>query len=307
MIRSRFNWIVYLYGVFIIFMLGISIVLLTENPVTLKNNTGNYLSKPVGACLLLAMTLVLFYTLAKFLCVITINNSIIKITGLFKRKTIQVTAIKSIGFFVKRDLYWPFGLTSICLRIILNNEEKITIPDPFYSNIHRVKQALYDHFREKIIEPVAQQAVRPIQTYVITEPEKFDGNPHTSFKGILLYIFLAIFIYGAFIIPVLKPAYLLFLVFIPMIYFGFGTQLYYFLITDQEFIIKNHVLFWIKKTCPINDIAITNFESQRNRSDGLRITTKDFRSSLYSAGSLRITTWSNLKEKIQRLGIAFIE
>ena len=101
------------------------------------------------------------------------------------------------------------------------------------------------------------------------------------------------------------PLFLIF--FLGLFYWVSGIQMFYFVISDNNLIIRNHFFFWYKKYYSLDDIIEVNFESPYKRSDALRVTTSNFKSKLYSAGSLRSKTWDALKEKFIELGIPFKE
>lgn len=103
------------------------------------------------------------------------------------------------------------------------------------------------------------------------------------------------------------PAHLFLLIPLSIFYLGFGYRLDYFLISNEHIVVKNHFLPWINKSYDIDDIVEINFENPSKRSKSLRITTKNFKSKLYSAGSLREKKWIELKEKLKGLHIYFIE
>ncbi|MFI5133100.1 MAG: hypothetical protein ACHQEB_02135, partial [Chitinophagales bacterium] len=87
----------------------------------------------------------------------------------------------------------------------------------------------------------------------------------------------------------------------------FGYQLHYFLFSNKNLIVKKHFFFWINKSYNIEDITEVNFEEANKQAKALRITTKDFKSKKYQAGSLREKDWNELKEKLKSMDIYFVE
>ena len=63
---------------------------------------------------------------------------------------------------------------------------------------------------------------------------------------------------------------------------------------------------WVKRTYDVNDIIEANIERPYKRSTSLRITTRDFKTKLYPAGSLRQKHWNTLRKKLEELRINFV-
>lgn len=55
---------------------------------------------------------------------------------------------------------------------------------------------------------------------------------------------------------------------------------------------------------PLADIIEVDIETPEKRSTSLRVYTKDYRSGLYSAGSLQSSHWKSLQDDLAYLGIA---
>lgn len=97
--------------------------------------------------------------------------------------------------------------------------------------------------------------------------------------------------------------------FVPTVicYSGFGYQMFYFLISNQHLIIKNHFFPWLTKYYNLDDIIEIHFEQpwgyRSRRSKSLRVITKDFKTKLYSAGSLQEKHWRMLQQKFESYGI----
>lgn len=76
-------------------------------------------------------------------------------------------------------------------------------------------------------------------------------------------------------------------------------QLHYFVITDTQVIIKNHIWVWANKVYELDEIVEIAIETPHKRSTSLRIIDKDFNSKLYPAGTLRDRTWKDLIKELE--------
>lgn len=305
MVRSRFNAYAYLSFFFVAVFLILSLYLLLHPQLNLKGKTGKTFPAPLVGFVILLLTFFLFYVLAKVIYFITIDNSI-SIKGVFRKKQIERSEIKSIDLFSREDFYWSTGSVTIGTRIELENGEKFIIADPFYRNIDIIKQTLSEGFKEKIKPYNTNKSARLTQTVFDDDLEKFAGNSYTSFNGLLFLGFILFFVLMILYKQNLQVAHLFLILPVIILYFGFGSQLNYFLISKNRLIVKNHLLFWVNKVYYIDDITHVNFESPYRRSEALRITTSNFKSRLYSAGSLRRKDWRALKEKLTSLQIHFV-
>ena len=307
MVKGRFNWYAYLSFFFIFIFLCISIYLLINPQLILKSKAGLNSSAAFVGLIILVLTAFLFYVVAKVIYFVTIDTDTISIKGVFKKKQISYSEIKSINLFSIENLYLSTGSMTIGIRIELENDKKFIIADPFYSNIDKLKLALSENFKEKIMPYYTQKAERLSQTDFEDDFEKYAGNPITSFNGILFIGVILMLL----LIPInnrqnLQPAHFFLITPIIMFYLGLGWQLNYFLISNKRLIVKNHFLFWTNREFDIRNIIVVNFEHPHKRSMALRITTKDFKSKMFSAGSLRDRHWIQIKEKLERSGITTI-
>jgi hypothetical protein len=263
--------------------------------------------KYIGAIVFSFLSVLMFYQYSRFCYLVNIDFNHIIIKGVFKRKKIAVTEIQLIDLFSKKDLYFTIGGEGITIRIDLEDGDKIILPDIFYGNIDKMKIALIENFKGKIVPYKTGRDNVSSSTKVEIEPEKFSGNGYFNFNTLLFYGLTIFFVSIPFTTKIPDMSYFIILICIIIFYLLFGYQLHYFVISNDQFIVKNHFLFWINKIYNIDDIIEANIESQRRRSDALRIYTTDFKSKLYVAGSLRSKHWNALKEKIKNLGIYFAE
>lgn len=98
-------------------------------------------------------------------------------------------------------------------------------------------------------------------------------------------------------------AYIVISIFIAFLYWLFGHQLHYFELTNQELIIRNHVVLWVKRRYPLSEIVLINCESPDKRSDAIRVITHNKQSQAYCAGSPGDKHWRKLLNNLRALGI----
>lgn len=249
---------------------------------------------------MLVPSILLFITIAKRAVSITITNEYISINGCFTRKTIYQNDIKSIDLISMQDLYLSIGKITISTSIELMNGEKIILADPFYKNITALKNFLNKNFGKKIKPLNSLRTTSFVMPDFETDFEKYSGSAYFNLRSVLFYGFVILILILVLTKPISSKSLPLVII-LPIIYFGFGTQLYYFLISNKRIVVKNHLLPWLNTTYYVDDIIAINFESPYNHSEALRITTKDFNSRAYCAGSLRQKDWNNLKQKLLEL------
>lgn len=133
--------------------------------------------------------------------------------------------------------------------------------------------------------------------------DKYNGNHFFTFNGLTFYGFL---IFVGYMISQ-KPMVLL-TNYGALLSIGFATfvlcgllsyQMHYFILTDKFLIVKNSIWFWRKDIYPLGNIREVVFETPHRLSTSMRVITKDFKTKLYPAGSLKDKTWKLLEDKFQ--------
>lgn len=306
MVKSKFNYLICL-NYFLVFALIAGIISLFYFKIVGFDESGK---KEIGILAIFFLSLFLFYTTSRWANKVTIDGQTIIVRGLLKKRIINYAEIASINLFSFENFYWSTatGSKTIATRINLGNGDKIVIADPFYKNIGEIKTALDENFKDKI-EPLRNPGSKTTSnnTVIESEFERFSGNPYTSFNGIMVFGW-TIFILSlpVFIKRPVVPAHLFLLFPTIFLLLGFGYQLNYFLVSNQRVIVKNHFLFWINKKYDIGNIVAADFETPYRRSQALRITTRDFKSKVYCAGSLRDRHWKALRKRLTELHVHFV-
>ena len=147
-----------------------------------------------------------------------------------------------------------------------------------------------------------------ISTDKVEQPEldgefydTFKGNQLFSFRGVLLWGAIVFFTYAAFTTTTTrKTASLAVYIFFTLLWLILHSLfMNYFKVSQSFLVIKNQNLFWRRKAYRLSDIVEVVFETQGKMPNCLRVITRDFRSRLYPAATLRDKTWLELKDKLE--------
>jgi len=214
--------------------------------------------------------------------------------------------IKEIKLTGKRKL----GSISAESGIIeFNNGTKLVLFDRLYSNISEIKLFLEqvvinkEEYKPKRIETIPRNAIR------FEKEEKFKIFPLLSFESIVYWSFMVILIsalltnknYNSLNIQSVIYISVIFLLF----FLQFSWRMYYFGLTKNHLIIRNHHYLWTKKIYQLSDIKEIIFEPSVYiaRPNSMRIITIDYTTKLFPASTLRDKTWLKLKRELEQRGI----
>ena len=190
-----------------------------------------------------------------------------------------------------------------------NGKEKYLFDD-FYVNLGELKsfiqQVILDKQTTFSYQPEITEANENIpETFVA-----YKGNQFISLRGIMLWSIYVIII----IMFTLRPGYLdninvpKFFSFLGIFcfswYYFHSLLMNYFQLSEHYLFVKNHNLPWRKKLYRLDEIKEVAVETQGKMPNSLRVITKDFRSSVFPAGTLNDKTWLALKEKLNSKGIS---
>ena len=79
--------------------------------------------------------------------------------------------------------------------------------------------------------------------------------------------------------------------------------MHYFQVSKIFLVVRNHNRVWKRKAYRINNIQEVVFETKQKWPNCLRVITKDFKTSLYPAGTLTDKTWLQLKGRLESYNI----
>lgn len=194
-----------------------------------------------------------------------------------------------------------FGQPYEATSIKFDNGDKIILWNDIYSNLNEIRELIADKAKDKIkdeLPKINSSSVRSIGTKI------YKGNPFISFNTILIFGITVWFLFLIFKDVIQKPGVLFVLLFPLVMFVGFGFQMNYFILDNDCLIIKNHYFPWKNIVYPLDDIIELDIETPYRRSTALRILTKEYKSKLYGAGSLRQHNWDELKSDIIKIGIS---
>ena len=169
--------------------------------------------------------------------------------------------------------------------------------DECYKDLWKLKLSLYQVFtlkkepEETIIEPVLR--------------EEYQDESQAIFKGLTLFSAFGLLCYFfIFLCIIVGTGNLVFtLPYLAFMFSIFSNGLYYFILTDNFLIVKNHHFFWKIHVYRLSDIKKISFEQRGRSPNFMRIITNDFKMKIYMADSLGKKQWKGLKESFERKGV----
>lgn len=224
---------------------------------------------------------------------------------IIKDKTYYWKNIKQINITGKIG-FGPFNYPMEATTLIFTNNVEKYIFDDLYSNSWELKS-----FIKQII--LDKKDKFEIEEYKISKNEiekehfeEFKGNPIFSFRGIMLWSLIILFV-GMMIFSKSKISNmkgLIFLIPICTFWFAFNSYcMHYFELSKNFFVVRNHYFWWIKDIYKNSQIEIIVYESQPKQPNNLRIITKNYRRKIYPAGTLNDKKWLEMKIELERKNI----
>lgn len=243
----------------------------------------------------LAVSMVYIYW--KMSPIITIDKHII----FFGTQTFYLKNIKDVRLTGKMPFrYYFMTFPMEGTAIIFNDGTEKILFDDMYSNSWEIKsfleQTVIDkqEYKPKLIESV-------VRNVPYGEEDVFKGNQFTSLRGISLWGVIGFFIVMMFSKG--NPPIALFVFFGVFSAFWFilsSWMMHYFVVTKDFLIIKNHNFLWMTKIYPLSEVKEIVYETQGKQPNSMRVITKDFKNKLYLAGTLRDSTWLDMKKELER-------
>jgi hypothetical protein len=234
---------------------------------------------------------------------ITIDNGIIS----FGKQLFLLDDIKEAALTEKLPfgfLFFTFPMAGAMLRF--NDGTKKLLFNAMYSNAWEIKSYL-----EQTV--INKQVYRPIPTRKTNKNAVgletaliFKGNQFTSMRGLFLWGMVGIIIYDlSDRLQSLPVSVLIALGAFIVVWFTLSSWfMYYFELTKDYLIIRNHIFVWVKEIYWLPDIREVVYETQGRRPNSMRVTTRNFKSKLYPAGTLRNKTWLDLQARLEAGGVA---
>ena len=172
-----------------------------------------------------------------------------------------------------------------------------------YSNSSDIKL-----FLEQVI--INKQEYNPILKNKISKnalrfenEEIFKGNQFLYFINPEYWVFICIIGLIVFITFILFNLLILTCVLCVCCFYVVSWTMNYFGLTEDLLIIRKHNLFWKVIIYPLSEIKEIVFEQQEGSPICMRVISKDFRSKVYKAASLRKKTWLEMKKRLEEKGV----
>ena len=300
MIKSKFSLLVYIALLTRIGFIALGVYLLTNPGIRFSNRFSRVDSVMLPGFILVALFGFLLVTFLRKLFVLEIAKDHLDLLMAGVRHTLNR---EDIQFIDLRGREKGHSWTSNVVRITTVYEETLTLPERLCRNMPAIKQTLANWYGELIINNSSiEHHRRPKYT---GKTEVFRGNPLLNIHALVFWgVFLVLlWLCWSFVRDALwrtTP-----MVLAPMgILAGFtammGFELCYFILSQEQLEIRNHVFPWYRKTYELEDISDVVFAFASKRAYSLCIRTMDQRSHNYRAGSLRGANWRDLQKAFRK-------
>jgi hypothetical protein len=261
-----------------------------------QHATKDYLS-PVFSFLFYFLAVSMVYIYWKMSPIITID----KHTIVFGTQTFYLKNIKDVRLTGKMPFrYYFMTFPMEGTAITFNDGTEILLFDDMYSNSWEIKSFLEQtvinkqEYKPKLIESV-------VRNVPYRDEDVFKGNQFTSLRGISLWGVIGFFIIMLFSKGNPPIALFVFLGVFSTFWFILSSwMMHYFVVTNDFLIIKNHNFLWMTKIYPLSEVKEIVYETQEKQPNSMRVITKDFKNKLYRAGTLRDSTWLDMKKELER-------
>lgn len=253
----------------------------------------------------------IYYLLSRF-PQLTIDKTGITFSTIFKIKNYQWNEVEDIELTGKQFHKFLFASMPIeATTFKFKDNSTLIFWADYYRNISDLRVVLEraDNLLRNKSKPLSSLDFGiSRQTYSDTEvgfstEDEYNGNHFLTFNGLLFYGFLIFIGYMILQKPMVfltNYGALLSISFATLVLCGtLSYQLHYFILTDKFLIVKNSIWFWRKDIYSLDNIREVVFETPHRLSTSMRVITKDFKTKLYPAGSLKDKTWKLLREKLK--------
>jgi hypothetical protein len=191
---------------------------------------------------------------------------------------------------------------------------EVIIWDDFYQNIDKIKYAL-----EKIkgLIDEGQTDFSKLPSLIIEEKSKNHLNDnrfeqYLDFKGLWIINYRGIMFYGmiAFFIVMIgikgnpNSGSIYFLSGISAFwYLVFGYQFFYYKLSDNFLLIKNHLWPWVNRTYKLGEIKEIIFEAPGKLPNSIKVRTNNYKIRLFPGASLRDKTFKEFETELTKRGV----
>lgn len=300
-------------GIFVAFTVlffgAVGMILFLDGLDELNNRKAFFKTTIPVSIFLLSFSLYSIYYFTVTYPKVILTNGGIKFKTIYKTIFFDWQQIKEINLTGKQSMQFLFvSMPMEATSIIFNDGSKKIIWADNYRNtahlriaLNTVKKQLNSKQPVSIEQSKSKKVAYKTEAYFLSYKE-FSGDLLTSMNGIIFIGWLLFILFMIFSKPTVflsNMGALLSISFATVVVCGMMTyQLHYFVITDTQVIVKNHLWVWMNKVYQLDEIIEVTIETPHKRSTSLRVIDKDFNSKLFPAGSLRDKTWKDLMNEL---------
>jgi hypothetical protein len=228
---------------------------------------------------------------------LTVNSSFIA----FNKKTFYWSKLTQIELTGKQPYVYVFTSPREGIKLQFGEEQTKYIFDHYYTNVWQLKLFLQQVVINK--QRFLEYDDQPVNTSDL-EAEFFIGyKGHPLFTwhsfGFLLWL---VFFSRTFLAGNLSFSNPVFIIMAFSCFFWYSTsisQMYYFDLSRNYLVIKNHLLPWKKKVYRVSSIKEIVLEKKAKMPCSLRVITNDFKTSLYHASTPSKKSWRKFKTELE--------
>jgi hypothetical protein len=247
-----------------IFFVGMGVAVIS----IIAKNSPNGMWKPrtyPGLAFAMALFPLAFYTVFRYFK----NAPVIRIDSnsiAFNSKSFLLSDIREIELTGKQDFPYLISYPMEAAKIQFNDGQTKFIFDDMYANAAELKYYLKQLVIDKKDFTLLQNFEISPSEAASEHYETFKGNQFFSLRGLVLWGFFAIILYSLLTKRAgLKPQASFFIVSILLFWIALHSwMMHFFEVSNNFFLVRNHIRFWKKKIYRLTDIKEVAFETRNN-------------------------------------------
>ncbi|HTD98653.1 MAG TPA: hypothetical protein VK668_05180 [Mucilaginibacter sp.] len=184
-------------------------------------------------------------------------------------------------------------------------EKERYIFDDMYENTAQIKSFIQQVIIDKKPFDIISKSEIVFSAIANEIPKYYKGLQFFCYEGAIIWFFILGFLYVLILsINTLNFEFsgALFVLTMPIVII-LSFRMYYFGLSENYLVVRNHDFFWVKKFHQISNIKEVVFEQRHNMPVSLRVINNDFTSKLYPATTLGSKKWLALKADLESKGV----
>lgn len=236
--------------------------------------------------------------------VLYLTREQIRLKNKFRVKVIEWKDVTGINVSGSKNIASTTTPEEIA-ELTLKTGEIIFLRIDFYANGDEIRQFL-NNIAQNGKSDLAAEKTKSSNRSPVLRQATFMGKPWINFR-IWTYLGFVIFLWiktaGTFhLYPERLP---ILIIPVAAFYWAFGTQLYYFLFSDNQLIVRNYFFFWKRKVYLLSELREVEITTFFRTATALRVITDSFSSKGYPASCLSGKDWKELETLLHELRIPF--